>query len=54
METGGDKEKNANYQSANSANHRNEVVSRGPIQVCPMPVDNNQDPEGRKAQRQAD
>ena len=54
METGGDKEKNANYQSADTTNRRNEAVSGGPVQVCPMPIDDNEDPEERKAQGQAD
>ena len=54
METGNDKEKNANYQSADTTNRRNEAVSGGSVQVCPMPIDDNEDPEERKAQGQGD
>ena len=54
METGGDKETNADYQSADATNYRDQAISGVPVQFCSMSVDDNQDPEDRKAQRQAD
>jgi hypothetical protein len=54
METGGDQETNTDDKSADATNRRNEAISGGPVHLCPMSVDEYQDPKGRKAQRQAD
>ena len=52
MKTGGDQETNADDKTTDTTDRRNETISEGTVQVCPMSVDNNQDPENRKAQRQ--
>jgi hypothetical protein len=49
MQTGGDKETNADDKTADTTNRRGEATSGGSVQVCPMSVDDNQDPENRKA-----
>jgi hypothetical protein len=52
VETGGDQETEADDKTADTTDRRNEAISKRSVQVCPMSVDNNQDPENRKAQRQ--
>jgi hypothetical protein len=54
VEKGGDKETNAYCKTPEAANRCNEAIPGGAVQVCPMSMDNNQDPENREAQRQID
>jgi hypothetical protein len=41
-------------KTADATNRCNEAIAGGSIQVCPMSMDDNQDPEDRKAHRQID
>jgi hypothetical protein len=52
VEAGGDQETDADDKTTDTTYCRNEAISRRSVQVCPMSVENNQDPENRKAQRQ--
>jgi hypothetical protein len=54
METGGDQETSADGNSTDATNCRNKAIPGDPVQVCPMAVNDNQDPEDRKAQGEAD
>jgi hypothetical protein len=54
METGGDKENHTHQESADAANYRNKTAAGETVQLCLMPVDDDQHRKDPEAESQAD